>query len=114
MTAKPEEGSTRMTDEKKGAAEWLRGIIGEYEANGARSCYAIAKMFGVNCGDETCQSCIIKMMTAIADRIDAEQALPEGVEWPRFEDGLTTCDDCAKSFRRWFNDPKAKEADDAD
>uniref|UniRef100_UPI003A8F5A93 hypothetical protein n=1 Tax=Ellagibacter isourolithinifaciens TaxID=2137581 RepID=UPI003A8F5A93 len=28
-----------------------------------------------------------KMMTAIADRIDAERALPEGVEWPRFEDG---------------------------
>lgn len=24
------------------------------------------------------------------------------------------CDDCAKSFRRWFNDPKAKEADDAE
>lgn len=27
------------------------------------------------------------MMTAIADRIDAERALPEGIEWPRFEDG---------------------------
>ena len=35
---------------------------------------------------------MIKMVTAIADRIDAdridaERALPEGVEWPRFEDG---------------------------
>ena len=28
-----------------------------------------------------------KMMTAIADRIDAELALPDGMEWPRFEDG---------------------------
>lgn len=24
------------------------------------------------------------------------------------------CDDCAKSFRRWFNDPKAKEASHAE
>lgn len=24
------------------------------------------------------------------------------------------CRDCAKSFRRWFNDPKAKEVDDAE
>ena len=24
------------------------------------------------------------------------------------------CDDCAKSFRRWFRDHKAKEADDAE
>lgn len=24
------------------------------------------------------------------------------------------CHDCAKSFRRWFNDPKAKEVDDAE
>ena len=27
------------------------------------------------------------MLTTIADRIDAERALPEGIEWPRFEDG---------------------------
>lgn len=27
------------------------------------------------------------MMTTIADRIDAERSLPEGIEWPRFEDG---------------------------
>lgn len=24
------------------------------------------------------------------------------------------CDDCAKSFRRWFRDPEAKEAGDAE
>ena len=76
-----------MTDEKQGTAEWLRGIIGEYEANDERSCSAMAKMFGIDCEYETCRWCMTKMMTAIADRIDAERALPEGMEWPRFEDG---------------------------
>ena len=75
---------------KQGAAEWLRGIIGRYEdetvgLNG--SCSTMAKMFGVVCKEETCRSCMVKMMTAIADRIDAERALPADVEWPRFEDG---------------------------
>ena len=77
----------QMTEGKRGAAEWLRGIIGEYEADGERSCSAMARMFGIDCEYETCQKCMVKMMTAIADRIDAERALPEGVEWPRFEDG---------------------------
>ena len=78
----------QMKSEKQGAAEWLRGIIGEYEASGAiGSCSTMAKMFGINCEDVTCRGCRIKMMTAIADRIDAERALPEGVEWPRFEAG---------------------------
>lgn len=47
----------------------------------------MARMLGIDCGDVTCRGCMTKMMTAIADRIDAERALPEGVEWPRFEDG---------------------------
>lgn len=76
-----------MTEEKQGAAEWLRGIVKEYKASGAQSCSAMAKMFGIDCEYETCKSCMVKLMTAIADRIDAERALPEGVEWPRFEDG---------------------------
>lgn len=77
-----------MTEEKQGVSAWLRGIIGEYEASGAQSCPDMAKMFGVNCEDEkSCRWCMTKMMTAIAGRIDAERALPEGVEWPRFEDG---------------------------
>ena len=76
-----------MTEEKQGVSAWLRGIIGEYEASGAQSCPDMAKMFGIDCGDVTCRGCMTKMMTAIADRIDAERALPEGVEWPRFEDG---------------------------
>lgn len=65
-----------MTDEGHGAAEWLRGIIGRYkdEADGfSRGCSAMAKMFGIDCKEETCRDCMIKMMTAIADRIDADR-----------------------------------------
>lgn len=80
----------QMKGEKQGASAWLRGIIGTYDdkaddLNGG--CPTMAKMFGVVCKEETCLSCMVKMMTAIADRIDAERALPEGMEWPRFEDG---------------------------
>lgn len=83
----------QMRGEKQGVSAWLRGIIGEYEARGARNCTAIAEAFGIDCKHErTCRDCITKMMTAIADRIDAdridaERALPDGMEWPRFEDG---------------------------
>lgn len=73
--------------ENASAAEWLRGIIDEYEADGTQSCEDLAKMFGIDCKYETCQDCITKMMTDIADRIEADRELPEGIEWPRFEDG---------------------------
>lgn len=80
-------------NEKQGAAEWLRGIVDGYEADGDIGCSDMAKRFGNECSRmKSCRNCMIKMMTAIADRIDAdridaERALPEGVEWPRFEDG---------------------------
>ena len=80
----------QMKGEKQGVSAWLRGIIGRYEdeAYGPDGgCPTMVKMFGVVCKDETCRSCMVKLMTAIADRIDAERALPEGIEWPRFEDG---------------------------
>ena len=77
-----------MTEEKKGVSAWLRGIIDECGVSGTRSCIAIAEAFDIDCKHErTCRDCITKMMTAIADRIDAERALPADVEWPRFEDG---------------------------
>ena len=82
--------AVQMRGEKQGASAWLRGIIGRYkdEADGfSRGCSAMAKMFGIDCEEETCRDCMIKMMTAIADRIDAERALPDDMEWPRFEDG---------------------------
>lgn len=79
-----------MSEKRHGAAEWLRGIIGRYEDEAVSlngSCSTMAKMFGIVCKEETCRSCMVKLMTAIADRIDAERALPADVEWPRFEDG---------------------------
>lgn len=78
----------QMKGDKQGVSAWLRGIIDECGVSGTRSCTAIAEAFGIDCKHEkTCRDCITKMMTAIADRIDAERALPEGMEWPRFEDG---------------------------
>ena len=76
------------TEEKQGVSAWLRGIVDECGVGGTRSCLDIAEVIGIDCKHEkTCRDCIAKMMTAIADRIDAERALPEDVEWPRFEDG---------------------------
>lgn len=75
---------------KQSAAEWLRGIVEEsYRAEAYPSCAGIARtFFGLECPDTRQHgSCILMMLTAIADRIDAERALPEGIEWPRFEDG---------------------------
>ena len=76
------------TEEKKGVSAWLRGLVDECGVSGTRSCLDIAEVFDIDCKHEkTCRDCIAKMMTAIADRIDAERALPDGMEWPRFEDG---------------------------
>ena len=73
---------------KQSTAEWLRGIVDEYEAEqSTASCYSMAKLLGIECGGTACRDCMAEMMTAVADRIDAERALPEGIEWPRFEDG---------------------------
>lgn len=77
-----------MTEEKQGAAEWLRGIADKYDAEGGVGCREVAELFGLCCDKiRTCQECKEKAIRAIADRIDAERALPEGIEWPRFEDG---------------------------
>lgn len=77
-----------MTEEKQGAAEWLRGIIEEYETEKSfNSCSLMAKMLGIECGDTTCRECTAEMMKTVADRIESERAIPEGIEWPRFEDG---------------------------
>ena len=77
-----------MTEKNQGAAEWLRRIIDQYEAKVGPLCGDMAELFGLCCDDfYTCPECRVKMMRAIADRIDAERALPEGIEWPRFEDG---------------------------
>lgn len=64
--------------ENASACEWLRGIVDKYEANGAQSCSALAKMFGIDCDHErTCRYCMLNMMTIIADRIDRETVRDE-------------------------------------
>lgn len=75
---------------KQSTAEWLRGIVdGAHRNETYPTCAGIVRtFFGLECPDTRQHgSCILMMLTAIADRIDAERALPEGIEWPRFEDG---------------------------
>ena len=77
-----------MTEERQGAAEWLRGIADKYQSEDGFGCREIVEMLGFCCDEvEMCNKCRVKAMKAVADRIDAERALPEGIEWPRFEDG---------------------------
>ena len=71
-----------MTEEKQGAAEWLREI-----AQRKCNCHEVVRMFGFACGESPCTECIPRLVGAIAQRVEKERALPEGVEWPRFEDG---------------------------
>lgn len=57
----------------------------------------LADEFGIECGEVSCGECYACLFERIADRIEAETdeprdmvrepQLPEGVEWPRFEDG---------------------------
>lgn len=77
-----------MTEEKQGAAEWLRKWARIFGSADAYSCKKfMADEFGVSCSRMRCTDCNAVIFERIADRIDAERALPEGVEWPRFEDG---------------------------
>ena len=70
-----------MTDGKQGAAEWLRGIIEEYEDEKSfNSCSLMAKLLGIECGDMTCRECTAEMMRTVADRIDLEMIENEGLK----------------------------------
>ena len=71
-----------MTEEKQGAVERLREI-----AQRKCNCHEVVRMFGFACGESPCTECIPRLVGAIAQRVEKERALPEGVEWPRFEDG---------------------------
>lgn len=71
-----------MTDGKQGAVEWLREI-----AQRKCNCHEVVRMFGFACGESPCTECIPRLVGAIAQRVEKERALPDGVEWPRFEDG---------------------------
>lgn len=78
----------QMKGEKQGAAEWLREKAQSVSrANGFDCKEFMASEFGESCEGKWCADCYADLFEHIADRIDAERALPEGVEWPRFEDG---------------------------
>lgn len=77
-----------MTEEKQGAAEWLREKAQSVRRSKGFGCKELmASEFGESCDGRRCADCYADLFGRIADRIDAERALPEGMEWPRFEDG---------------------------
>lgn len=54
------------------------------------NCHEVVRMFGFACGENPCTDCIPRLIGAIAERVEAETGepqLPDGIEWPRFEDG---------------------------
>lgn len=74
--------------EKQGAAEWLREMTRQLRESEAFSCWRYMEgKFGIECEGAKCSECYASLFENIADRIDAERALPADVEWPRFEDG---------------------------
>ena len=74
--------------EKQGAAEWLREKARRLREAEWFSCLRyMDEKFGIECEGAKCSECYASLFENIADRIDAERALPEGMEWPRFEDG---------------------------
>ena len=80
----------QMKGEKQGAAELLREMSQLLRTFGKFNCKDLMTgEFGIGspCDGRRCRDCYADMFERIADRIDAERALPEGVEWPRFEDG---------------------------
>lgn len=73
---------------KQGAAEWLREKAQSVRRAEVFDCKELmASEFGESCDGRRCADCYADLFERIAGRIDAERALPEGVEWPRFEDG---------------------------
>lgn len=97
-----------MTEEKQGAAEWLREKAWNLRGMKEFNCKEfMAHEFNASCNGRRCVDCYIDMFERIADRIEPEadelrglrdeneklrgkvreRQLPEGIEWPRFEDG---------------------------
>lgn len=73
---------------KQGAAEWLREKAQSVRRVKEFSCKELmASEFGESCDGRRCADCYADLFERIAGCIDAERALPDGMEWPRFEDG---------------------------
>lgn len=77
-----------MKSEKQGAAEWLREKAQSVRRAKGFGCKELmASEFGESCDGRRCADCYADLFERIAGRIEAERALPDGIEWPRFEDG---------------------------
>lgn len=82
--------AVQMKGEKQGASAWLREVSQLLRTFGKFNCKDLmTDELGISspCDGRRCRDCYADMFERIADRIDAERALPEGMEWPRFEDG---------------------------
>lgn len=80
-------------DEKKTGMGLLRDATRLCAVPGNAGC-GVAYALGKTCGDyDGCADCISTSLAIIADRIEREREeldkrlMPEGMEWPRFEDG---------------------------
>lgn len=80
-------------DEKKTGMGLLRDAVRLCAVPGNAGC-GVAYALGNGCGDhESCSECVGASLATIADRIEREREeldkrlMPEGMEWPRFEDG---------------------------
>lgn len=79
-----------MDSKNKTVAERLRETKGaSLPCRGDILAFALGRKLDCPIGDD-CINCIGRLASELADTIEAEQAerqLPEGIEWPRFEDG---------------------------
>lgn len=77
-----------MTEEKQGAAEWLREKARSIRRTEGFGCIQfMASEFGESCDGRRCADCYADLFERIAGRIEADRELHEIEEWPRFEDG---------------------------
>lgn len=95
----------KRKESEMGITEDLRELARRLGGKRGFSCSKyLADEFGIECGEVSCGECYACLFERIADRIETEPdelrdenerlrgmvrepQLPEGVEWPRFEDG---------------------------
>lgn len=97
-----------VMDEKKTGMGLLRDAVRLLCAVPGNAGCGVAYALGNGCGDhESCSECVGASLATIADRIEREREeldkrlMPEGMEWPRFDDGKKVCfGDSVPIYRR--------------